>query len=50
MVKVNLSPIVSLSSQQFKQICFANLEAKLELTAQRNSLERIVRKQLKIKY
>ena len=34
MVKVNLSPIVSLSSEQFQQLCFANPEAKLELTAQ----------------
>ena len=35
MVKVNLTPIVSLSSQQFKQLCSAKPEAKLELTAQR---------------
>ena len=34
MVKVNLSPIVSLSSEQFQQLCFANPKAKLELTAQ----------------
>ena len=38
MVKVNLNPIVSLSSQQFKQLCFANPEAKLELTAERELL------------
>ncbi len=35
MVKVKLTPIVSLSSQQFKQLCSANPEAELELTAQR---------------
>lgn len=34
MVKLNLRPILSLTSQQFRQLCFANPEAKLELTAQ----------------
>ena len=31
MVKVNLSPIVSLSSEQFQQLCFANPEGKLNI-------------------
>jgi Uma2 family endonuclease len=33
MFTINLSPVIHLSSEQFQQLCFANPEAKLELTA-----------------
>jgi Uma2 family endonuclease len=34
MVTLNLSPVIHLSSEDFQQLCFANPEIKLELTAQ----------------
>ena len=34
MVKLDFSPIIRLSSEQFRQLCSANPEAKLEFTAQ----------------
>jgi Uma2 family endonuclease len=33
MVTLNLSPVIHLSSEDFQQLCFANPELKLELTA-----------------
>ncbi|BAU63109.1 hypothetical protein STA3757_04650 [Stanieria sp. NIES-3757] len=36
MFTLNLSPVIQISSEQFRQLCYANPETKLELTAQGN--------------
>jgi Uma2 family endonuclease len=36
MFTLNLSPVIQISSEQFRQLCSANPETKLELTAQGN--------------